>query len=154
MLTFGCDTLKIGSTDMHRLEVLQGNLLKRVFGLSTKSRSSHLLMALGVRDMILGKQCKLFSRIMYTESPCSRLYRILLAKYIRKGEYCKDTLLGQIICSGRSPLITMTSGYRVGGQPTPVNGIVDSLKYLLRHPNFNRKMSQEHRMVENLVKAF
>ncbi len=157
ILTYGCDTLKIGSTDMNRLEVLQGNLLKQVLGLSKKSRSSHLLMALGVsriRDMILVKWCKLFNRIMHTESPCSRLYRILLAKYIRGGEYCKNTLLGQIIGAGQSPLITMTSGYRMNNQPTTPNGIVDSLRYLLNHPKFNIKLSQTHKMVESLVRAY
>jgi hypothetical protein len=127
------------------MEVLQGNLLKQLLGWS-KSLTSNLLMALGVpkiRGVILEKQCKLVQRLMYWESPCcSRLYQILLAKYIRTGTYCKATLMGRIIASGLSPLTVMMNGARVRMEPTAPNGVVDTIHPLLHHPQYNRRQSR------------
>ena len=84
------------------------------------------------------------------------------------GDTCKNTLIDRIVALNLSPLqiyISQLPGSDFN-RPTPSNsngsnshkvlhdGVVDSLRYLVFHKEFNKLGSVEHTLAKLMVKAF
>lgn len=161
-LIYGCDARHITSTDVKKMDTVQGNLIKQVMGLSKRSHSTHLLAALNIPSVkctIKKSYLSLLGRIFQTDSPCLRLCSIILARYIQTGCYNNDTLIGTIINMGMSPVkvaFQYNKGNTIKGHQTynDQDGVTDSIKYLIMQEHFLKPYSDEHVLVKLLTKAF
>ena len=162
ILTYGMESLTLSDTDIKGLKTSQGNIIKRIMGVNKRSHHSSLLKALGIPpvDMIIQNNClRLYRNIFKVDSPARDLQSILLADYLLTGSLTKGTLLERIVKAKQNPLeivlgeqtISATTKY---DHCTYENGIIDSLRFLLNHDDYNKPWSEEHILVTLLTKAF
>ena len=156
VLLYGIETLNISSSTMQKLESQQGSLIKQCLGLSKRQRSSSLLQALEVRkieDRLKQFSAALLKRIFQVNSPALELNAFFYSTYALSGSVIPGTLLARIVSLGLSPTVCMFSRYR-NIKYDDQDGIVDSLRDLIRHENFLKPYSEEHVLTSLLTKAF
>ena len=155
VLLYGCETIHLSTSDVQKLETLQGNLLKQSIGLSHRSKSSSLMRALNitsVKDKIKLNSASLLRRIYAVDSPVRDLTNHFLSLYICKGLLYPGTLVHRIVSFGLSPIDCIFNKQYL--PPKPPCGIVDSLQMLLMHNHFLKPYSDEHVLSSLLTRAF
>ena len=130
-------------------------------GLNKRSHHSSLLKALKIPPIeeVIQKNCMgLYRNIFKADTPARELQSVLLAKYISNGNIIKGTLLDRITKSGGQPLDIILNNGPFKSTECDINteddGMIDSLRYLLYHEDYNKPWSQEHILATLLTKAF
>ena len=85
---------------MHRLESVQGSLIKQSLGLSKLSHNTALLKALNIEkieDIVNRNVLSLYNRIFKVESPAHRLMQHLLSRFLFYGKTVPGTLLDRYL---------------------------------------------------------
>ena len=77
-----------------------------------------------------------------------------LAEYIITGKTIPGTLLERLVKNGISPVESMTHVFPAYELSNDSDGVVDSLRYLVSHENFNKPYCDEHVLAVLLTKAF
>ena len=155
-LTYGLECLKLSARDLHRLESLQGTLIKSSVDIGKRSHSTSLLDAMAVprvKDILKQKTVSLFKDICRVEGPASDICLELLKLYVTSGQCIPGTIIHRIVEYGESPVHCLFKKMRV----VPVykeDGIVDTMKYILCHNNFIKPYSVEKDILRLLTRAF
>ena len=135
------------------LDSHQASLVKQSLGLPKRSHHSKLLRALNitpVSEVVRGMKAAHFNRLMKTHSPARELSTYLMSKFVCTGRVYERTLVGQLIQMGISPIDTVFR-YRKMRRATPArDGVVDSLRTLVFHYDFNAAGSTQHKLVKHL----
>ena len=162
-LSYGLDTICLTQSQLKRLDAFQGTILKQVLGFNKRSHHSSILRALGVptmTDNIQRSTVSLLRRVALANSPYRYFVCHLLAKYWASGVdgLVPGTIVTRIHNYGISPIAAFLGRHDLtSGKPltsTHPDGIVDSLKYLLFHENFQKPWGYEHTLATLLTKAF
>ena len=160
-LTYGCDCINLSDSDLHKLESTQATVIKSLVGISKRSHSSAILQALNipkVRNIIKHDVCSLLRRICIISSPVRDLTLFHLSKYLVRGETVRGTLVDRIVKFGLSPLAVLFDTST--GQGASCNnelaggGVVDSLRFMLLHKDYNNPYGHRRQLVSLLTKAF
>ena len=161
ILVYGMESIMISQSDIKALKTTQGNIIKRIMGINKRSHHSKLLMALKipvVEDVITKNSLCLYKNIFKTNTPSRDLQSALLARYVIKGSITKGTLLEKIVDAGYDPLQIIFDKQVSTGPERNLSehddGMIDSLKYLLNHEDYNKPWSEEHILATLLTKAF
>ena len=161
ILLYGMESIAITKGDMKVLKTTQGNIIKRITGINKRSHHSNLLKALSipqVEDVITKNSLRLYHNIFKTDTPARDLQSTLLSKYLIKGSITKGSLLERIITAGRNPLEIIFDKKLcesfVHDVTEQIDGVTDSLRYLLHHNDYNKPWSEEHILATLLTKAF
>ena len=169
-LLFGSDVFTFNKAQLGLLDATQCNIIKQVLGFPKRSHNSHLLEAVGLDRIQLhvkDKNVTLLNKAFSLDGQYSDLCRYMISKFILTGATCKNTLIDRIVSFNISPLqIYMSQCSDSDYNPSCIsniskdsrtksdNGIVDSLKYLVFHNEFNKLGSTVHTLAKLLVKAF
>ena len=162
ILTYGMESIQLSKSNIKELKTTQGNIIKRVMGINKRSHNSDLLKALSIpsiEDLIQINCLRLYKNVFKTDTPAKDLQSVLLANYILNGRLVKGTLLYRVVESGQKPIsiifdkknISTSFKYDHSSQD---NGIIDSLRYLLNHEDYNKPWSEEHILATLLTKAY
>ena len=161
ILLYGMESIAISAKDIKSLKTTQGNIIKRIMGIKKRSHHSKLLKALKiplVEDIITKNSLCLYKNIFKTDTPARELQSVLLARYIIEGNITKGTLLEKVVKAGYDPLQTIFDKQIPTGSNHDVNdqdnGVIDSLRFLLHHEDYNKPWSEEHILATLLTKAF
>ena len=157
VLLYGSDCIDICAPNMRKLETLQGNLLKQSLGLSKRSRSTHLLEALGVHKLnstVIKNTVTFFSRIFKIDSPLQNLCNSFMSLYISSGIVVPGTLVGRILSWGLSPLNCAFNGNAMKRVRSVESGVTDSLRNLIMHEHFIKPYSEQHLLTSLLTRSF
>ena len=73
--------------------------------------------------------------------------------YALSGHIVPGTLLSRVVSMGLSPTVCIFRSYRKPKSDDD-DGIVDSLRALIRHENFLKPYSEEHVLTSLLTRAF
>ena len=95
ILTYGLETLELNRTEIKRLATCDGNIIKRVLGLSTRLKTSPLLWPGGMERL---------------ESKCKRL-RLGFVRRIVDNEFIKDLFVNEKIDSELLMLLSATADH-------------------------------------------
>ena len=143
------------------VETTQGNMVKSLMGLGKRARSSPLLKALNIpkiSDIIAKDTASVTQRIFCVPSPLRDLQTYLLSQYCIYGSTVCGTLLERVIKLGMSPLQLIFPGKGTDRpSPTPPNnndGLVDSLRFVLNHDDFNNPNTSLRQLAFLLTKSF
>ena len=79
---------------------------------------------------------------------------LLLSSYILTGRAEKGTLLDRVIKAGYNPINLIFNKPKFKQNSTNEDGLVDSLRQLLHHENYQKPWSMEHLLANLLTKAF
>ena len=79
---------------------------------------------------------------------------LLLASYIITGKAESGTILDRVIKAGYNPLNIILSKPKFKRNTTEEDGLVESLRQLLHHENYQKPWSLEHLLANLLTKAF
>lgn len=155
------ESIAISKNDLKVLKTTQGNIIKRIMGINKRSHHSKLLNALtipSVEDVIAKNSLRLYHNIFKTDTPARDLQSTFLSKYLIKGCITKGSLLEKVVTAGCNPLRIIfdkqpfaCSDFDVSEQ---IDGMTDSLRYLLHHEDYNKPWSDEHILATLLTKAF
>ena len=161
ILLYGMEAIATNKSDIKVLRTTQGNIIKRITGINKRSHHSKLLKALSippVEDIIIKNTIRLYHNIFKTDTPARDLQSTLLSEYLIKGSTTKGSLVERIITAGCNPLqvifdkqLCVSSAYDSTEQ---IDGMTDSLRYLLHHDDYNKPWSEEHILATLLTKAF
>ena len=151
VLMYGIDGISISKTNVKRLDITQGNLVKQSMGLSKRSHTTELFAALGInrsQEIVNHNLISLYHRIFNVNTPLLNLTSHFLSMYITSNL----VIPGTILSIGLSPVHLMYN------KPHPVkssqNGHIDSIQSLIYHENFMKPYSDEHLLVHLLTKSF
>ena len=131
--------------------------MKSALGIAKRSHHSCLLQALDISPipcLVKQNNVSLLHRVFRTDSPYRSLCAYFLSSYIVNGDHCRYSLVNRVSMS-KVPVIQSILGrpdLNIASYKS--SGVVDSLKYLLYQPSYNRRNSLEHRLVQLLTKAF
>ena len=156
VLTYGLETLQISKTELNELKSTQGSIIKRGLGLSKRSHYHCVLQACNIspiENVIRDNAARLFHNIFQSNTPTKELQSILLAKYLINGTAEKGTLLDRVVKAGYDPLELTIMKPRSNHHHIE-DGLVDSLKQLIYHENYQKPWSQEHILATLLTRAF
>ena len=130
-------------------------------GINKCSHHSNILKALEVPfvdDVIKNNAVGLYRNIFKANTPARDLKSVLLAHFILKGTTIKGTVLDRIVGAAVDPLDLITDSspstgpvYDTVGEE---DGLVESLRFLLLHDDYNKPRSEEHILVILLTKAY
>ena len=161
ILAYGMESIDLSDSDIKHLKTVQGNTIKRVLGINKRSHHSNILKALGVpsvEDVIKNNAVRLYRNTFKANTPARDLQSVLLAHFILKGTTIKGTLLDRIVRAGADPLDLITdsspSTRPVCNTVGDEDGLVDTLRFLLLHEDYNKPRSDEHILVTHLTKAY
>jgi hypothetical protein len=156
-MTYGLDVIPLPDEALKTLDSHQASLVKQSLGLPKRSHHSKLLQALNippVSEVVRDMKAAHFNRLMKTHSPARELSTYLMSKFLCTGRVYERTLVGQLIQMGISPIDTVFR-YRKMRRATPArDGVVDSLRTLVFHYDFNAAGSTQHKLVKHLCRAF
>ena len=159
-LMYGMECINLKKCEVDKLNSAQCNIIKSILGLSRRSHHTSLLLALDIPriDDILRKQTvNFFNRIFRVESPLRTLQLYLMNEFVSGKGIVKGTIIERVLSAGVSPVTAaLNPGFRISLQNCcgANNGLVDSLRFLLRHDNFVKPGSREHSLVGLLISAF
>ena len=161
ILAYGMESMTLSQGDLKQLNSAQGTIIKRIMGVNNRAHHSNLQKALFVPTVVKvieNNSLRLYRNIFKSNTPARNLQSVLLAEYITKGVTTKGTLLDRVLKSGANPLkvifdkeFSITSKSNLNREE---DGLVDSLRFLLNHDNYNKPKSDEHILVTLLTKAF
>lgn len=155
-LTYGCESLHLRQSDIHKLESLQGCMLKQCVHLPKRNHHTPLVQALSIptiKDRIQSRVCGLLHGIYSVPSPARDLCVELMAQYVATGFYIPGTLVGRVVDMGISPARAAfnQTKWKVTNNE---DGLIDSLRSLLFHDNYMKPWSDERMIVSLLTKSF
>ena len=155
------ESVAMSKSDINILKTAQSNIIKRIMGFNKRSHHSKLLKALkisSVDQMLKINALRLYKNIFKTDTPARDLQAILLAKYIKKGSIIKGSLLEKVVATGYNPLQVIfnldTFKCNDCDFDEGYDGMIDSLRFLLHHEEYNKPWSEEHILATLLTKAF
>ena len=157
VLTYGLETIDLSKAELDDLKSAQGTTVKRGLGLSKRSHYHRVLQACNItpiEEVIANNTARLYHNIFQCDTPAKELQSLLLSSYIITGRAEKGTLLDRVIKSGYNPINLIMNKPRFKKESTNDDGIVDSLKHLLHHENYQQPWSLEHLLANLLTKAF
>ena len=157
VLTYGLETIDLSKAELDDLKSTQGTTVKRGLGLSKRSHYHRVLQACNItpiEEVIANNTARLYHNIFQCDTPAKELQSLLLSSYIITGRAEKGTLLDRVIKSGYNPINLIMNKPRFKKESTNDDGIVDSLKHLLHHENYQQPWSLEHLLANLLTKAF
>ena len=141
----------------HRLESVQGRLIKQSLELSKLSHNMAFLKALNIdkiKDIVNKNVLSLYNRIFKVESPARRLMQHLLSRFICYDEMVPGTLSDRVVDMGELPSRRAVNSQHVPETSVTNNdGLVDSIRHLLFTVNFTKPYSHEHFLVHILTTA-
>ena len=158
-LLYGLETMSLNQTLKKSMESAQATRLKNILGFSKRSHHSNLLHAVkidSVESSINRAVLSLWWRIYQVDGPARLLCNALLNEFVKHKRLIPGTLIHRVAEMGYSPVKCAFNKQQFTRRETDnINdGIVDSLKFLIRHENFIKPYSEEHVLATLLVKAF
>ena len=158
-LLYGLETISLNQTLKKSMESAQASLLKNILGFSKRSHHSNLLHAVkidSVESSVNRAVLSLWWRIYQVDGPARLLCNALLNEFVKHKRLIPGTLIHRVAEIGYSPVKCAFNKQQFTRRETDnINdGIVDSLKFLIRHENFIKPYSEEHVLATLLVKAF
>ena len=157
VLTYGLEAIHISRTELEELKSAQGTTVKRGLGLSKRSHYHRVLQACTItpiEEVIANNTARLYYNIFKCNTPAQVFQSLLLSSYILTGRAEKGTLLDRVIKAGYNPINLIFNKPKFKQNYTNEDGLVDSLKQLLHHENYQKPWSQEHLLANLLTKAF
>ena len=157
VLTYGLETINISKTELEELQSTQGTIVKRGLGLSKRSHYHRVLQACNIppiEEVIANNTARLYHNIFQCETPAKVFQSLLLASYIITGKAESGTILDRVIKAGYNPLNIILSKPKFKRNTTEEDGLVESLRQLLHHENYQKPWSLEHLLANLLTKAF
>ena len=157
VLTYGLETIHISKTELEDLKSAQGSTIKRGLGLSKRSHYHRVLQACNItpiEEVISINTARLYHNIFQCNTPAREFQSILLSSYILTGNAEQGTLLDRVIKAGYNPLNLILNKPKFKQKSTNEDGLVDSLRQLLHHENYQKPWSQEHLLANLLTKSF
>jgi len=103
--------------------------------------------------VILENAASFYHKIFKCDTPAKELQCLLLSTYILTGKAESGTLLERVIKARQNPL-NLNFIKPKSATEHREDGLVDSLKHLLHHENYQKPWSQEHILATLLTKAF
>ena len=153
----GLETIHISNADLKELKTTQGTVIKRGLGLSKRSHYHRVLKACNItpiEKIISDNAARLYHNIFQCNTPARTFQSLLLSSYILTGKAETGTLLDRVIRAGHKPHNLILKKPKIEQNTTNEDGLVDSLKDLLHHENYQKPWSQEHMLANLLTKAF
>ena len=157
VLTYGLETLHITNSEMGDLRSAQGSIVKRGLGLSKRSHYHRVLQACNItpiEEVIAENAARLYHNIFQCDTPAKEFQCLLLSSYVLTGKAEIGTLLDRVIKAGHNPLNLIINKPTFSRHTTNEDGLVDSLRQLLYHENYQKPGSQEHILATLLTKSF
>ncbi len=157
VLTYGLETIHLSKTELEELQSTQGTIVKRGLGLSKRSHYHRVLQACNIAPIevvIANNNARLYHNIFQCDTPAKALQSLLLSSYILTGKAENGTLLDRVIKAGYSPLNLILNKPKFKQNTVNDDGLVDSLRQLLHHENYQKPWSLEHILTNLLTKAF
>ena len=114
-LTYGMDCVQVSNKSMHKMESLQGTLMKRCLGVPKYNHHSTILQALDIVPItkaIEDKTITLFQRLLRVESQTKDVCMTLMARYILNKQLYDETLVERLVRMGISPIETAYSCFK------------------------------------------
>ena len=157
-LLYGMECVSLNGVDVHRMNSLQGALIKQSLGIPKRYHHTKILTALNIpRVECIANQrlLSLFYNIFKVNTPLRTLYSYFIAKYLVTGKFIRDTMVGRIINMGISPLSAAFNKltYTCSNSGSE-DGVADSLQYMIMSEQFLKPYSDEHVIVKLLTKCF
>jgi len=158
-LLYGCDALYIPETAAKSMESSQGSLVKQSVGVGKRSHHNALLKALGistVSESLRKQTLAIYNRIMCYDSPARDLTVYLIGQYMSTHRIVPGTIVSRVLNLNVSVLTCAFTKYnnKSCSVPDGADGLVDSLRSLLRHEHFLKPYSDEHTLIRLLTRAF
>ena len=161
ILTYGMESIALSCSDIQSLKTTQGNIIKRITGINKRSHHTKLLNSLkipSVEEVIKNNSLRLYANIFRTDTPAREFQSVLLARYISSGNIIQGTLLEKIVKTGFNPLEVIFKKYPFTCSESDTreqdDGVIDSLRYLVHHDDYNKPWSEQHILATLLTKAF
>ena len=107
-----------------------------------------------IEEVIANNTARLYYNIFQCNTPAQEFQSLLLSSYIVTGKAEKGTLLDRVIKAGYNPINLIFNKPKFKLNSTNEDGLVDSLRQLLHHENYQTPWSQEHLLANLLIKAF
>ena len=158
-LLYNMETFSLNSGQQKSVESTQAAIVKYIVGFPKRSHHTCLLQAVGISNVktaVTRRNLSLWRRVFQTDSPARRLSGKLLKQFLSGSSWTPGTLLSRVISAGYSPTKSIFDKeyYPSPADDTTPDGVVDSLRYLIRHENFIKPYSEEHVLATLLTKAF
>ena len=157
VLTYGLETIHISNNELEELKSAQGTTVKRGLRLSKRSHYHCVLQACNIapiEEVIANNTARLYHNIFQCNTPAQEFQSLLLASYLLTGKAEQGTLLERVIKAGYNPVNLILNKPKFKKNSTNEDGLVDSLRQLLHHENYQKPRSQEHLLANLLTKAF
>ena len=107
-----------------------------------------------IEEAIANNTAILYYNIFQCNTPAQVFQSLLLSLYILTGRAEKGTLLDWVIKAGYNPINLIFNKPKFKQNSTNEDGLVDSLRQLLHHENYQKPWSMEHLLANLLTKAF
>ena len=158
-LLYAVGSCSLKNEDIRLLESFQGTMVKSSVYLNKRARHSALLKALNIQKIshvIDVQRVNLLRRLFNVRSQYTSLCLELISQYTSTGTIPKNTLVGNILDMGLSPLhVIFTGATKIHEPPVGEDGIVDSIHCVLRGDcGHLRRGNQAHRTLIRLTKSF
>ena len=157
VLTYGLETIHISNNELEELKSAQGTTVKRGLGLSKRSHYHRVLQACNIapiEEVIANNTARLYHNIFQCNTPAQEFQSLLLASYLLTGKAEQGTLLERVIKAGYNPVNLILNKPKFKKNSTNEDGLVDSLRQLLHHENYQKPWSQEHLLANLLTNGF
>ena len=157
VLTYELETLHITNDELEDLKSAQGTTVKRGLGLGKRSHYHRVLKACNItpiEEVIKNNTARLYHNIFQYSTPARELQSILLSTYMMTGKIEKGTLIDRVIKAGYSPVNLIFNKPTFPRQTPSEDGLVDSLRQLLHHENYQKPSSEEHLLAILLTNSF
>ena len=156
-LHYGMECIHLSRRSTQTLSSCQTTIIKSVMGFNKRSHHTSLLHALNVpsfeeyRDLA---SRRLFNRVMASDTPAGAFHTRLLARYTATGHLVKNTLLHRIVSRGHDPYHLISNAGPKCASNKGLDGLADTLHYLVHHHNFIKPWSEEFTFARLLLQAF
>lgn len=157
VLTYGLETIHISNAELEDLKSAQGTIVKRGLGLSKRSHYHRVLNACNItpiEKVIADNTARLYHKIFKSNTPAQEFQSLLLSSYMLTGKAQNGTLLDRVIKAGYNPFQLTLNRPKLKLNTANEDGLVDSLRHLLHHENYQKPWSLEHLLANLLTKAF
>lgn len=157
-LLYSVCTGPITAGEMQLLESFQGRMVKSSLYLSKSARHSNILSSLGISyisHVIDNQRLNLLRRVFSARpSSYSKLCSEIINEYFVSGKLHRDTLVGQVINLGFSPIKVAFSRNKIclNIDSPESDGLADSISYILQH--HIRPGDDNHLLLQGLTKSF
>jgi hypothetical protein len=157
VLLYGCESISLSKKDITALESAQGNIIKQSIGLSKCCQSTNILQAMyikKIKDELVNNTLSLWKRVFAANCTLRRLCSYLYTEYVLYNTIIPGTLLTSVINSGQSPVLCSLQKIKVDSSQVYNNGVVDSLRMVLKSKNYIKYNSPERHIAFLLCKSF